>query len=63
VTSVIHVGSNATPEAVTAAVAARAGRDEVTVRSLLYGAEPASDEALVAIADQLDQLEAEVRRQ
>jgi hypothetical protein len=59
----IHAGSNPPPDAVTAAVAARGGRDEVTVRSLLYGAEPASDEALVVLADQLDELEAEVRRQ
>ena len=60
---VIHAGSTASPDAITTAAAARSGRDEVAVRSLLYGAEPASDEALVVMAEQLDQLEAEVRRQ
>ncbi|MDX6211879.1 MAG: hypothetical protein QOF82_966 [Frankiales bacterium] len=48
--------------ALVAAVAARTGRSPTDVAALLYGAEPEDDRALVALADQLDALEAEVRR-
>jgi Domain of unknown function (DUF4350) len=48
--------------AVVEAVAARTGRPAADVATLLYGAEPGDDPALVALADQLDALEAEVRR-
>jgi hypothetical protein len=48
--------------ALVTAVAARTGRSPTDVAALLYGAEPEDDRALVALADQLDALEAEVRR-
>lgn len=44
------------------AVSARTGRSPAAVAALLYGPEPEDDRALVALADQLDTLEAEVRR-
>ena len=50
------------PNAVVTAVARRSSRDEVGVASLLYGAAPAEDGALVRLADDLDALEREVRR-
>jgi hypothetical protein len=48
--------------ALVTAVAGRTGRNPNDVAALLYGAEPEDDRALVALADQLDALEAEVRR-
>ena len=48
--------------AVVEAVSVRTGRPAAEVAALLYGAEPGDDPALVALADQLDALEAEVRR-
>lgn len=48
--------------ALVTAVAGRTGRNPTDVAALLYGAEPKDDRALVALADQLDALEAEVRR-
>ena len=45
------------------AVAARSGRSPAEVGALLYGAAPADDRALVALADALDALDQEVRRQ
>jgi hypothetical protein len=48
--------------ALVTAVSARTGRGPTDVAALLYGAEPEDDRALVALADQLDALEAEVRR-
>ena len=48
--------------AVVEAVAVRTGRPAADLATLLYGAEPGDDAALVALADQLDALEAEVRR-
>ncbi|MGH8835974.1 MAG: DUF4350 domain-containing protein [Actinomycetes bacterium] len=59
------VGLTATsdPHAVTGAIAHRTGRPAPEVGSLLYGAAPASDEALVKLADELDSLTREVRRQ
>jgi hypothetical protein len=44
------------------AVAARTGRPASGITTLLYGAEPEDDRALVTLADQLDALETEVRR-
>ncbi|HEX7187596.1 MAG TPA: DUF4350 domain-containing protein, partial [Actinomycetes bacterium] len=44
------------------AVAARSRRTQGEVGSLLYGAAPADDAALVRLADDLDALEREVRR-
>ncbi len=52
----------AEPGAVVAAVAARSSRPAGEVGSLLYGAAPADDAALVRLADGLDHLEREVRR-
>ena len=48
--------------AMVAAVCARTGRSAPYVTALLYGAEPGDDPSLVALADQLDALEVEVRR-
>ena len=48
--------------AVVAAVAARTGRPQADVAALLYGGAPADDPALVRLADDLDQLDREVRR-
>lgn len=62
VATMVNVRADAPADAIVPAVASRAGRDEVAVRGLLYGAEPATDESLVALADQLDRLEAEVRQ-
>ena len=43
-------------------VSARTGRTPVEVESLLYGAAPGDDRTLVRLADDLDTLDAEVRR-
>jgi hypothetical protein len=51
-----------TPEMVTDAIAARSRRSTLEVSALLYGAAPTDDAALVALADDLDDLEREVRR-
>jgi hypothetical protein len=45
------------------AVSRRTGRPAADVDGLLYGAAPADDPALVRLADELDALEREVRRQ
>lgn len=44
------------------AVVTRTRRSPTDVTALLYGAQPENDQALVTLADQLDALEAEVRR-
>lgn len=59
---VVSLPRRSHPTAVVAAVAARTGRSPVDVDNLLYGAAPADDQRLVALADALDQLEREVRR-
>jgi hypothetical protein len=51
-----HGGEPPTPEALTALVAERAGRDGASVHHLLYGPAPADDAALVRLADELDAL-------
>lgn len=48
--------------ALSAAVAARTGRDEARVRALLLDARPGSDDDLVDLARDLDRLEQEARR-
>jgi hypothetical protein len=53
-------GSN--PTTVTDAIAARTALTALEVSSLLYGAAPTDDSALVRLADRLDDLEKEVRR-
>jgi Domain of unknown function (DUF4350) len=50
------------PGAVAGAVAARSRRTPSDVLAVLYGAAPADDAALVRLADDLDDLEREVRR-
>jgi hypothetical protein len=59
----VGLPAGAAPGAVTAALAARSTLDEARVANLLYGAVPASDAALVALASDLDALEGEVLRQ
>jgi hypothetical protein len=61
--SAVGLPADAAPGAVTAALAARSTLDESRVANLLYGAVPASDAALVALASDLDALEGEVLRQ
>jgi hypothetical protein len=51
-----------TQAAVVDAIARRSRRTPVEVMALLYGAAPADDAALVRLADELDDLEREVRR-
>ncbi|MER5430717.1 DUF4350 domain-containing protein [Streptomyces sp. NPDC002588] len=51
-----------TPEALVPALSAHLHGDGQTLRSLLFGPPPSDDTALIALADQLDTLEREVRR-
>jgi hypothetical protein len=51
------------PEAVTAALAARSGLGAARISTMLFGPAPASDAALVTLAEDLDDLEREVRAQ
>jgi hypothetical protein len=51
-----HGGEPPGPEALTALVAERAGREGSAVRDLLYGPPPADDAALVRLASELDRL-------
>jgi hypothetical protein len=53
----------ATPEAITAALAARSRLQAARVTQLLFGPPPASDDAMVRLADDLDAMEREVRAQ
>ncbi|MFD5078510.1 DUF4350 domain-containing protein [Streptomyces sp. NPDC058371] len=50
------------PEALLPALSAHLQGDGQTLRSLLFGPPPSDDAALIALADQLDALEREVRR-
>ncbi len=52
----------ADPAAVAEAVAARTGRQAGAVAALLYGSAPADDAGLVALADELDRVDTEVRQ-
>jgi hypothetical protein len=56
----LGLGADTTREGVVSAVVARTGRDPVGVDALLYGAAPATDDALVELADELDLLILEV---
>jgi hypothetical protein len=58
----LHLDPSAPAAAVVDAVAMRTGRSAPTVGAVLYGADPADDMQLVALAAQLDELEDEVRR-
>jgi hypothetical protein len=51
-----------TPEALLPALSARLTGDGQTLRPLLFGPPPGDDAALIALTDQLDALEREVRR-
>jgi predicted Rossmann fold nucleotide-binding protein DprA/Smf involved in DNA uptake len=59
----VGLARGADPGAITAALAARSGRTAATIDTMLFGPAPASDAALVALADDLDALEREVRAQ
>jgi Domain of unknown function (DUF4350) len=61
-TPAIGLPPGADPAAVTAALATRSTLDETRIADLLYGPVPRSDAALIALADDLDALEGEVRR-
>jgi hypothetical protein len=61
ITSRLALPSDAGPEAVCAAVAARTGRDLSKVRAILFGPAPRDDAALVALGRDIDALEGEVR--
>jgi hypothetical protein len=52
----------ASPTAVASAVAAAAGRDPATIAALLAGPPVQTEEALLALAHDLSELEKEVRR-
>jgi hypothetical protein len=54
--------SDTQPAALVEAVGARTGRPAADIAALLTGPEPATDPALVRLADDLDTLEQEVRR-
>jgi hypothetical protein len=51
-----------TPEALVPALSAHLNGDGQSLHSLLFGTPPSDDAALIALADQLDALEREVRR-
>lgn len=53
--------ADASPATITAAVAARSGRDAQGVDAMLFGPAPGTDQALVQLASGLDDLEREVR--
>jgi Domain of unknown function (DUF4350) len=59
---VLGLPEPADPAAITETVAARTGRPAGAVVALLYGSAPVDDAGLVALADELDRVETEVRR-
>lgn len=61
ITSKLSLPANAGADAVCAAVAARTGRDGADVAAILFGPPPRDDAALVALGDDMDALEGEVR--
>lgn len=56
----LGLGPDTAPPAVVEAVAARAGQDPAAVAHTLFGPPPASDDALVHLAHQLDDIERQV---
>ncbi|MFI1711513.1 DUF4350 domain-containing protein [Streptomyces griseoruber] len=58
----VPVAQAHTPEALLPALSARLQADGQPLHSLLFGPPPSDDTALIALADQLDALEREVRR-
>ncbi len=63
ITARLTLPGGADPGAVCAAVAASAGREPGAVRAILYGPAPRDDAALVALGQDIDALEEEVRTQ
>ena len=60
---VLGLAPDAAPGQVADAFSARSGSGQATIEAMLFGPAPADDAALVALADDLDALEREVRRQ
>ncbi len=63
ITARLALPGDADADAVCAAVAALTGRDPGAVRAILYGPAPRDDAALVALGQDIDALEGEVRTQ
>ena len=59
----LGLAPDSAPGPVAAAFSARSGSGQATIEAMLFGPAPADDAALVALADDLDALEREVRRQ
>jgi hypothetical protein len=59
----VGLPAGATAEAITAAIAARSSRRAPELHQLLFGPPPASDGALIRLAEDLDAMEREVRAQ
>jgi hypothetical protein len=60
---VLGLAADAPPGGLISAVAARSGSAAAAIEAMLFGPEPGDDAALVRLADDLDALEREVRRQ
>ena len=58
----LGLSPGAEADTITAAIAARSGRDVADVAAILYGRVPRDDTALVRLADTLDALERQVRQ-
>jgi hypothetical protein len=58
----LGLAPDAAPGEVVAAFSARSGSGQAPIEAMLFGPAPADDAALVALADDLDALEREVRR-
>ena len=63
ITARLALPGDTDPDAVSAAVAAHTGREPAAVRDILYGPAPRDDAALVALGQDIDALEGEVRTQ
>jgi Domain of unknown function (DUF4350) len=59
----VGLAPDARPDAITAALRARSGLSRAKIEMMLFGPAPSSDASLVALADDLDALEREVRAQ
>lgn len=59
----VGLAPDARPDAITAALRARSGLSTAKIEMMLFGPAPSSDASLVALADDLDALEREVRAQ
>jgi hypothetical protein len=63
VTPAVGLAPDARPDAIAAALHARSGLSRAKIEMMLFGPAPSSDASLVALADDLDALEREVRAQ